>query len=195
MFSIEQGAKLIQLARASIKAGSKNPRASLAAKKEFSELMGVFVTINKNNQLRGCIGFPEPMHPLYEGVISAAKAAAFSDPRFMPLDKKEIQEITIEVSILSAPRVIEVRNPEEYLDKIKVGRDGLIVRGIFSSGLLLPQVAVEYSWDVLTFLSQTCTKAGLEPDSWQDFDKCRVYNFQSQVFAEQSPNGQVIQKL
>lgn len=196
MFSLEQGAKLIRLARDSIKTGSsKSPRVGSAVKSEFSKIQGVFVTLQKNNLLRGCIGFPEPIYPLYEGVINAAKAAAFSDPRFPPLDKKELAGITIEVSVLTVPSVVEVRNPEEYLSRIKVGRDGLIARGIFSSGLLLPQVAVEYRWDAQTFLSQTCVKAGLEPDSWHDFDKCRIYSFQSQVFSEQSPEGPVVQKM
>lgn len=196
MFSLEQGARLIRLARDSIKSGSsRSPRVGSAAKNEFSDMRGVFVTLQKNNRLRGCIGFPEPVYSLYEGVINAAKAAAFSDPRFPPLDKKELPGITIEVSVLTVPIVVEVRNPEEYLSKIKVGRDGLIVKGIFSSGLLLPQVAVEYRWDAQTFLSQTCVKAGLEPDSWHDFDKCRVYSFQSQVFSEQNPEGPIVQKM
>ena len=195
MLSLEQGAKLIRLARDSIKSGSKNPRVSAAIKREFSQKQGVFVTLQKNGYLRGCIGFVEPIYTLYEGVISAAKSAAFSDPRFPPLDKKELPGLNVEVSVLTVPSVIEVRNPEEYLSKIQIGRDGLIVKGVFSSGLLLPQVAVEYKWDVQTFLSQTCVKAGLEPDSWQDFDKSRIYSFQSQVFAEQTPEGQVVQKM
>lgn len=195
MLSLEQGARLIKLARNSIKAGKKNPRVGLAIKKEFSKVMGVFVTLNKDNQLRGCIGYPEPTAALYEGVINAAKAAAFSDPRFPPLDKKEAMDVTIEVSVLSPPRALEVKNPEDYLSKIKVGKDGLIVRGVFNSGLLLPQVAVEYNWDATTFLRQTCLKAGLQPDDWMDFDKCRVYSFQSQVFAETAPDGQVSQKM
>ena len=78
---------------------------------------------------------------------------------------------------------------------IKIGRDGLIVKGTFNSGLLLPQVAVEQKWNAKTFLDQTCVKAGLEPSTWQDFDSCRVYSFQGQVFSEQSPNGEVKQLM
>ncbi len=196
MFNLEQGKKLIKLARESIVASfsGRTPGVSGTLKKEFSEARGVFVTLNKNNSLRGCIGFPEPVMPLYEAVINAAKSAC-SDPRFPPLDKAESDGITIEVSVLTLPRMIEVRNPEDYFTKIKVGRDGLIVRGVYQSGLLLPQVAVEYKWDAKTFLEQTCRKADLPTHLYTDFDQVRVYSFQSQVFSEETPNGNVIVKM
>jgi len=122
MLSLEQGAKLIRLARDSIKAGSKNLRVSPAIKREFSQKQGVFVTLQKNGYLRGCIGFVEPIYTLYEGVISAAKSAAFSDPRFMPLTEKEFNSVSVEVSVLTPPKIIEVRNPEDYTKMIKIGR-------------------------------------------------------------------------
>lgn len=197
MLTLSQGTLLIKLARDSISSvlRRKKLRVSGEIKKNFSEPRGVFVTLNKYKQLRGCIGFPEPIFPLYEAVIKAAKAAAFSDPRFPPLEREELNEITVEVSILTVPRAIEVRNPEEYLEKIEIGKDGLLVRGTFSSGLLLPQVAIEYGWDPETFLSQTCVKAGLTPDSWKDFNVCRVYKFQCQVFSELSPKGDIVQVM
>lgn len=197
MLTLVQGRKLITLARDSIVTyfSKKNPRVSKEIKDEFSEKRGIFVTLSKEGKLRGCIGFPEPIYALYEAVINAARSAAFSDPRFPPLDKDEIDRITIEVSVLTAPRLIEVRNPEDIVKKIKVGKDGLIVRGTFNSGLLLPQVAVDYKWDAKTFLEQTCVKAGLPANTWADFDACRIYKFQSQVFSEKSPNGQVEQLL
>ena len=197
MVSLEQAKKLISLARDSIKAGfsSREPKVSKAIVNGFSEPRGVFVTITINGQLRGCIGFPEPVHALYRGIIEGAKSAAFHDPRFPPLSKEEFSNVAIEISVLTVPTLVEVRNPEEYFKKVIVGKDGLIVRGVFSSGLLLPQVAVEYKWDTKTFLEQTCVKAGLPANEYLDYDKCRVYKFQSEVFSEQSPEGEVVQKL
>lgn len=193
MLNLEQGKKLVKLARDSIAASfsGKKPKVSESIKKEFGEARGVFVTLNKNNALRGCIGFPEPVMPLYEAIINAAKSAA-SDPRFPPLENEELEQVTVEVSVLTLPRMIEVRNPEDYFNLIKVGRDGLIVRGVYESGLLLPQVAVEYKWDAKTFLEQTCRKANLPADIYTDFNQVRVYSFQSQVFSEETPNGNVI---
>ena len=197
MLTLEQGKKLVKLARDSIISGlsRKGLRVKKDIKVEFSERLGVFVTLNKGSALRGCIGFPEPMHSLYEGVINAARSAALSDPRFPPLEKDEMASISIEVSVLTRPKLIEVRNPEDIVKNINVGKDGLIVKGTFHSGLLLPQVAVEYKWDSKTFLDQTCVKAGLPPGTWMDFDACRVYKFQGQVFAEESPGGDVRQLL
>ena len=197
MLSLEQGKKLVKLARDSIVSNfsNKKPIVSKELKEEFSAKMGVFVTINKGGNLRGCIGFPEPTNALYDAVINGARSAAFSDPRFPPLGREEIDAITVEVSILSVPKLIEVRNPEDLPKMIQVGQDGLIIRGTFNSGLLLPQVAVEYKWDSKTFLEQTCVKAGLPEGTWMDFDACRVYKFQGQVFSEQQPGGEVVQLL
>ena len=197
MLNLEQGKKLIKLARDSILASfsGKTPRVSAAIEKEFGEARGVFVTLNKNNQLRGCIGYPEPVMPLFEAVVNAAKSAASSDPRFPPVEKVEFEGITVEVSVLTLPRMIEIRNPEDYFAKIKIGRDGLIVRGTYQSGLLLPQVAVEYRWDAKTFLEQTCRKANLPANLYNDFNQVRVYSFQSQVFSEETPKGNVVIRM
>jgi len=197
MLNLEQAKKLIGLARNSIETyfSRREQKITKEIKAEFSTVMGVFVTLNKGNELRGCIGYPEPIMPLYEGIAKAARGAAFSDPRFPPLSKEEFGSTKIEISILTPPKLIEVRNPEDYIQKIKIGRDGLLVRGTFNSGLLLPQVAVEQKWNAQTFLEQTCVKAGLEPNIWYDFDNCRVYSFQGYVFSEQSPNGNVVRVL
>ncbi|MFH1641682.1 MAG: TIGR00296 family protein [Nanoarchaeota archaeon] len=193
MISLEQAKKLINLARDSIKAGfsSKKPKTIPG----FSEVTGVFVTLSMNGNLRGCIGFPEPVYPLSRAIIEAAQSAAFKDPRFPPLSKEEFDLVTVEISILTLPKVVIVRNPEDYYQQIQVGKDGIIVRGVYSSGLLLPQVAVENNWDVKTFIEQTCVKAGLRPNEYFDYDKCRLYKFQSLVFSEQSPNGEIVQKM
>ena len=197
MLSLEQGKRLITLARNAVSAHFSHKQVKIDKKlaQDFNELAGVFVTLNKAGELRGCIGFPEPVYPLYEAVTKAAVSAAFSDPRFIPLDKDELSHVKFEVSVLTPPRLIEVRNPEDYLSKIKIGRDGLVVKGTFHSGLLLPQVAVEYKWNAKTFLEQTCAKAGLDRNSWTDFEQCRVYSFQGMVFSEVSPNGEVRQLM
>jgi len=197
MISLKQGKKLIKLARDSISCAfsDKDVEVDGETKKEFSDVVGVFVTLNKNGKLRGCIGFPEGVYPLYEGVINAARSAAFSDPRFSPLRDEEFSNISVEVSVLTKPKKIEVKSPNDYIKEVKVGRDGLIVRSSFGSGLLLPQVATEWKWDSKRFLEQTCVKAGLPPNSWQDLKLCGIYRFQSQVFSEIEPNGEVRQLM
>ena len=195
MITKQQAAKLIKLARDAIVAhfARKNVKIYSELRTEFSERMGVFVTLTKDGVLRGCIGYVDAPRPLYEGVVSAALNAAFSDPRFPQLEKSELAKITIEISILSKPRIVEVRNPGEYLKKINIGKDGLLVRGTFGSGLLLPQVAVDHNWDPKTFLEQTCIKAGLPADNWLDFTNCTVLKFQGQVFAESG--SEIVQRL
>lgn len=197
MIKLEQAKKLIKLARDAIYSYflKKDVRVDEDVKRDFSDIVGVFVTLNKEGMLRGCIGFPEGVYPLYEGIIKAARSSAFSDPRFMPLEKDELSKVSIEISVLTKPEKIVVSNADEYIIKIKVGRDGLIVRSDFGSGLLLPQVATEYNWDSKRFLEQTCVKAGLEPGSWMDIDFVEVYKFQSQVFSEIKPNGEVKQLM
>jgi len=193
MISLSQGKKLIKVARKAISDSSFD--AGSALKKEFSEVLGVFVTLNKDEELRGCIGFPEGVYPLYEAVIKAARSAAFSDPRFSPVSEEELPSITIEVSVLTKPVKIEVKEASEYVNKLKVGKDGLIIRSSYGSGLLLPQVATEYKWDSKEFLEHTCVKAGLSPDSWQNMSDIDIYKFQSQVFSEVSPKGEVKQLM
>ena len=161
---------------------------------ELREPMGVFVTLNKlvggRKVLRGCIGFPYPQKPLVEATIEAAIASAVEDPRFPPVRLPEMDEIIVEVSVLTKPELVRVEDPRQYPSVIKVGRDGLIVeKGVFR-GLLLPQVPVEWGWDEQTFLSQCCMKAGLYPDAWLDPDT-RIYRFQAIVFEEESPRGPV----
>ncbi|MBT3406936.1 TIGR00296 family protein [Candidatus Woesearchaeota archaeon] len=184
MLSLEQGTKLVNLAKISIASYFTGEAPNLDEyKKEFSEEQGVFVTLTINKELRGCIGFPESPFPLYKGVFNAAKAAAFEDPRFPSLSEEEWPSVAVEISILTVPKKIDVNTPEDYLNEIKVGRDGLIVRNNSTSGLLLPQVPLEYEWTELEFLQHTCVKAGLEMNAWKDLDN-KVYKFQAQVFTE-----------
>lgn len=158
---------------------------------------GVFTTIerlvNGKRELRGCIGYPRGYTNVAMAVVGSALAAAFEDPRFPPLSQKELNEVVFEVSILSPLEQIRIDDPRRLPKTIRVGYHGLVVEhGIFS-GLLLPQVAVEYGWDEETFLCQTCMKAGLTPECWLD-RKTTVYRFQAQIFFEKNPGGEVAER-
>ena len=161
--------------------------------KKFSFDSGVFVTLNKPDGLRGCIGFPMPEKKLSHAIIEGSIAAATEDPRFPSVTTKELNDITFEVTVLTSPVEIDVSDPMEYLTKIKVGRDGLIIRHSFYSGLLLPQVPGEYGWNVEEFLQHTCHKAGLEKDFWKS-GKAKIEKFEGIVFKEETPNGKVVRE-
>ena len=160
---------------------------------KFSFNSGVFVTLNNPDGLRGCIGFPMPEKKLAHAIIEGAIAAATEDPRFPSVKTNELNDIVFEVTVLTPPMEIDVSNPTEYLEKIKIGRDGLIVSHSFYSGLLLPQVPGEYGWSVKEFLQHTCMKAGLERDFWET-GKAKIERFEGIVFKEEIPNGQVVRE-
>jgi len=159
----------------------------------FSYNSGVFVTLNNPIGLRGCVGFALPDKKLYSALVDAAISAATEDPRFPPVSAKELEEITFEVTVLTPPEVIHVSDTVEYPSRIKVGRDGLIVKHGFNSGLLLPQVPVDYSWTGEEFLGYTCEKAGLPRDCWKD-KETQVQKFEGIVFKEETPNGRVVRE-
>ncbi|RLE68364.1 MAG: TIGR00296 family protein, partial [Thermoprotei archaeon] len=144
--------------------------------------------------LRGCIGFPEPVMPLIEATIEAAIAAATEDPRFEPMLPEELRSVVFEVSVLTPPKILEYENPEELVEKVKVGRDGIIVERGLLRGLLLPQVPIEYNWGVEEYLSNACIKAGLPPDAWRT-SRIKVYTFRARIFAEVYPEGDVIERI
>lgn len=189
--NVEQGKKLVKLARDSITSYFSKKQLST---KEFPEKRGVFVTLHKiNGELRGCIGFPEPIFTLGKATIESARAAAFSDPRFPPLSKEEFNNIIVEVSVLTVPTLIQVKDSNKDLEQIELGKDGLIAELGPFRGLLLPQVPLPLRWNVEQFLDNTCMKAGLPPKSWQQPD-CKIYKFQAEIFAEEKPNSRVIKK-
>ncbi len=157
---------------------------------------GVFVTLENYNKplyerLRGCIGYPRPIMPLINATINAAIQAAFFDPRFKPLKESELGRVVIEISVLSNPKLLKVEKRKNLPRMIKIGRDGLIIEHGPFSGLLLPQVPVEYKWDSEVFLMEACMKAGLPPDAWLD-EETKVYVFQAVIFTEVKPNGDVV---
>lgn len=185
MVNQTEGRKLIQLARQSITSAfsHKQPEVPEEIRKLFSPKQGGFVTLTIGNELRGCIGFVEPVFPLYETITRAAQAAAFEDPRFPPLQKEEFKLVKIEISVLTLPELIRVENVEDYPKKIKIGEDGLIIRGSIGSGLLLPQVFTEYHASPKKALEMTCQKAGLSPDAWKN-PSSRIYKFKAEIFSE-----------
>jgi len=158
---------------------------------KFSFNSGVFVTLNNPDGLRGCIGFPMPEKKLSHAIVEGAIAAATEDPRFPSVKTNELNDIVFEVTVLTPPVEIDVSDPMEYLEKIKVGRDGLIIRHSFSSGLLLPQVPVEYGWNVEEFLQHTCEKAGLSRDTWKN-ESVKIEKFEGIIFKEETPNGAIV---
>ena len=188
--SDSDGVFLVKTARMAVTeflSNGKRIKLESEREKKFSFNSGVFVTLNNADGLRGCIGFPMPDKKLSHGIIDAAIAAATEDPRFSPVKINELNEIVFEITVLTPPVEITVTDPMEYLEKIKVGRDGLIIRNSFSSGLLLPQVPVEYGWNVEEFLQHTCEKAGLEKDTWKN-EKVKIEKFEGIVYKEKS-NG------
>ncbi|RLF33889.1 MAG: TIGR00296 family protein [Thermoplasmata archaeon] len=186
---LEEGKTLVKYARNVIEGHVKGE--PLPELDNFDGEAGAFVTLHTypERMLRGCIGIPEPHYPLRRAIKEAAVSACH-DPRFPHLREDELDRIIVEVSVLTPPRPLTC-TPEEYSQHIVIGRDGLIVeRGIYR-GLLLPQVPVEYQWDEMEFLRQTCMKAGLPPDAWHD-DMTKVYTFQGTVFSEERPRGDVV---
>jgi len=160
---------------------------------KFSFNSGVFVTLNNPDGLRGCIGFPMPEKKLSHAIVEGAIAAATEDPRFPSVKTNELNDIVFEVTVLTPPVEIDVSDPMEYLEKIKVGRDGLIIRHSFSSGLLLPQVPIEYGWNVEEFLQHTCEKAGLARDTWKN-ENVKIEKFEGIIFKEETPNGVIVRE-
>ena len=151
----------------------------------LDEKRGVFVTIYKVGrfkELKGCVGLPYPEMPLIKGIIEASISAC-QDMRFSSLTKDDLKKIKLEISVLTEPELIEVKEPEDYLKKIEIGRDGLIIKKGVMSGLLLPQVAVEYKWDVKEYLKNLCLKAGLLSDSWMD-KSVKIYRFEAHIIKE-----------
>ena len=131
--------------------------------------------------MRGCIGYVEGFKPLQDAVQDNALSAAFKDPRFPSLSLKELDDVEIEISVLTPlEKVTDV-------SEIKVGRDGLIIKKGFYQGLLLPQVATDWEWDRIQFIEQTCRKAGLSENAWKDADT-EIQKFSALVFGEKEFN-------
>ena len=156
----------------------------------FDEPRGVFVTINTYPEvaLRGCIGYPAPVYPLKDALVFSAQSACH-DPRFPRLTDREANNCTVEVTILTPPTLLE-SDKEDLPNNIVIGRDGLMIQFGRRTGLLLPQVPVEYGWDPVEFLEQLCLKANLPIDAWK-LSGAEIYSFSGQILHETSPHGDV----
>lgn len=192
MLRISEGTKAVQFARQVVEEYVKHhtiPTQNLG--KAFQEKQGVFVTLHTypDHELRGCIGIPLPVMPLNDAIVESAQSAT-RDPRFPPLREQELPAIVIEVTVLTKPELIKVKQPQEYPSRIEIGRDGLIVEQGFYKGLLLPQVPIEQEWNTEEFLSHTCMKAGLLPDAWFD-STTKIFKFSGQIFTETTPKGPI----
>ena len=184
MISDQSGEYLVNLAKESVKYYLKNGKRLVKPEDypiELDDELGVFVTLNKNNNLRGCIGYPEPVKSAIDATMDVALSAAFSDPRFPEVKEDEFESLEFEVTVLTKPELITVAHYEQYFDEIEIGRDGLIIQKGFAKGLLLPQVATENLFTKEEFLEHTCMKAGISADSWMD-ESCDVFKFQGQIF-------------
>ena len=190
-FSDEDGEILVRTARSAVTEYLKTRKKMTLEEKfksSFSYNSGVFVTLNKDEKLRGCIGFPTPERKLYQSLLDAAIASATEDPRFPSVRYEELSDITFEVTVLTPPEEVCVEDASEYPSRIRVGKDGLIVKWEFGAGLLLPQVPVEYGWNEEEFLNHTCEKAGAPQDYWKR-KSTKILRFEGIVFKETNPNG------
>jgi len=190
MLSLAEGTKAVQFARQILEDYTKhNKKPSQSLGKSFHKKQGVFVTLHTfpHHELRGCIGIPLPVMTLQDAITESAQSVT-RDPRFPPLSETELDTIIVEITVLTEPELIKVKQPQDYLAHIDIGRDGLIVELSFCKGLLLPQVPIEQGWNKEEYLSHTCMKAGLPPDAW--FEKTiKISKFQGQIFTETKPHG------
>jgi AmmeMemoRadiSam system protein A len=170
---------LLAIARQAIVHGVQTGQEYIEPREEkaLNQRNGCFVTIKQNGQLRGCIGNFQSELPLFKEVAQMAQASATKDPRFYPLKEIDLDNFKLEISVLSPLQKLE------DIEEIEVGKHGIYIEKSFYRGVLLPQVALEHNWDRLTFLQQTCLKAGLPTDAWKA-DDADIYVFSAQVFGE-----------
>jgi len=197
MLTIDEGEFLVRLARKSIEEHLSGRRVEppTPPSERLGEKRGVFVTLYRypSKELRGCIGLPYPTHRLVDAVIHAAISSATADPRFPPVRLSEMDEIVIEVSVLTKPEEIKYDDPKKLPEMIVIGRDGLIIEAGGFSGLLLPQVPVEYNWTPEEYLMHLSLKAGLPSTYWLT-GRARIYRFMAQIFAEKTPKGEIFEE-
>ncbi|MDP4012490.1 MAG: TIGR00296 family protein [Candidatus Nanoarchaeia archaeon] len=180
--SLEDKKGLVKLARKSISLYFDNKEAE---KPKYFERFGVFVNIEKNNKVRGSIGFPDPIMPLAQAVTDGARCAAFLDPKFQPLKKEELNEVTFQLSLMT--NLHEIKS----INEIKLGKHGIIIEYTGYKGLMLPHEYKEAT-SIEEALSMVCKKADLPEDFWKE-SPCKITIFESEVYKETEPNGDVIQ--
>jgi AmmeMemoRadiSam system protein A len=178
MLTDPQKAALMDIARRAITTQVSGAAFELPAALELPDASGVFVTIKRRGELRGCLGTLQSSRGLDHEVARCADDAASEDPRFPPVAVDELPEIAVEISVLGPLEPIDPRHD----GAIVIGRHGLVAEQGTRRGLLLPQVATEWGWTVEQFLRQTCTKAGLPPDAWER--GARISRFDAEVFGD-----------
>ena len=180
-FSPEERSLLLKLAHESILSALQQREISLhPPSAHLAEARGVFTSLHLKGNLRGCVGFVLPINSVYRAVADTARAAAFEDTRFSPVTLEEALHLEIELSVLSPPQHVRAED-------VEVGRHGLLITMDGRRGLLLPQVAVEHNWDRVTFLEQTCHKAGLPSDAWRS--EATIEVFTAEIFGDQQGAG------
>lgn len=196
-YSLAQGRELVGIAREQIEAEVNNKPFMLFEDvlENYQEVSGCFVTLNIGKSLRGCIGYPEPIFPLWQALRRAAVAAAFQDSRFYPVQPEELNQIRIEVNILTTPVVLNGKTQKDIVQQIVIGRDGLIIQKGRKRGLFLPSVPVVENWDIDSYLAHLCLKASLKKDAWKNLDQVQLWTFQSQIFEETTPNGEIVEMV
>jgi len=180
LLNTKQRKELLKLARDTITfyLDEGKPLERDSSDETLQEVMGVFVTLRQNHQLRGCIGNIIGTKPLYFGVRDMAIAAATQDFRFKTVTKDELKDIDIEISVLSPLKQIT------DTDEIILGKHGVLVRDAYRSGVYLPQVATETGWSRDEFMNSLCgQKAGMDSGAWKN-GKCDIYIFSAEVFGE-----------
>ena len=175
-YTRDERAELLKLAHDAILSALEHREVlAFAASEHLSQLRGVFTTLYSDKKLRGCVGYPAAVTPLYRAVIETARGAAFDDPRFSPVTIAETMQLQVSLSVLSPLVPISA-------EEIEIGRHGLLISDGICRGLLLPQVPVEHGWDRITFLEQTCRKAGLPVNAWQR--DAKIEAFTAEVFGD-----------
>ena len=200
-YSLKTGEKLVKFSRDVIESwfeGKSVNGLELLDCEERNKLLrcrGVFVTLKRypSKSFRGGFGYISPMIPLYEAVREVTIIAAFYNPNYLPLSKSELKTITVELSIILNVKKLEVERPEEYLEKIKIGKYGIIVEKDVKRAILLPQIAIDKRWNVKQFLSNACIKAGLSYDAYMN-PETTIRICEVQVFEESEPGGGVIER-
>jgi AmmeMemoRadiSam system protein A len=182
--TLEQKSLLLEIARRSVfAAAARKPLPTFEVNDPvLQERWGVFVTLTRDSELRGCLGEFVGREPLFEAVAERARASALEDPRFPSVSPDEVDDLHIEISVLRPLKRIE------GVDEIEVGRHGLYISKGYFRGTLLPQVASERDWDREAFLRHTCIKAGLPPDAWEE-PETEIFTYEADVFGERDVEG------
>ena len=176
-YSPDERHTLLQIAHdAILSALEHRAMQDFAISPHLSEPRGAFTTLYYRSAIRGCVGYPLAASSLDRTVVETARAAAFNDPRFRPVTLEQARELRVSISVLSPLSPIKA-------EEVEVGRHGLLLSRSGQRGLLLPQVPVEHGWDRITFLEQTCRKAGLPANAWQS--GATIEAFTAEVFGDE----------